>query len=110
MVVVAVIGLLCAMVIPNLVRARERAQLSAIQGNLRIIEYAKDQWALENRKGTGEPIPSVATISNYIKYGALRPVVGETYTPNAIGTMPIAIAPVPLLSYGKGTPIMAPPE
>ena len=52
MIVVAIIGLLAAIAIPNFVKARENAQLNSIFNNLRIIEGAKDQWALENKKGT----------------------------------------------------------
>ncbi len=54
MIVVAIIGLLAAIAIPNFVRAREVAQLNSIVNNLRIIEGAKDQWALENKHGTGD--------------------------------------------------------
>src|SRR2546425_8620416 len=54
MIVVAIIGLLAAIAIPNFVKARETAQLNSIVNNLRIIEGAKDQWALEQKKGTGD--------------------------------------------------------
>src|SRR5437588_12583910 len=53
MIVVAIIGLLAAIAIPNFVKARETAQLNSIFNNLRIIEGAKDQWALESKNGTG---------------------------------------------------------
>ncbi len=56
MIVVAIIGLLAAIAIPNFVKARETAQLNSIVNNLRIIEGAKDQWALELKKGT-DPAP-----------------------------------------------------
>jgi len=50
MIVVAIIGLLAAIAIPNFVRAREQAQLNSIGNNLRILEGAKDQWALETKQ------------------------------------------------------------
>ena len=53
MVTVAIIGLLAAMAIPGFARARENSQLNAIISNIRIIEGAKDGWALENKKGGG---------------------------------------------------------
>ena len=56
MIVVAIIGLLAAIAIPNFVKARENAQLNSIINNLRIVEGAKDQWALENKKGTGQSV------------------------------------------------------
>lgn len=86
MIVVAIIGLLAAIAIPNFVRAREQAQLQTIYNNLRIIEGAKDQWALENKKGTGAAVAAVSSISDYLKGGSVADAVGESYTPNAIGT------------------------
>ena len=49
MIVVAIIGLLATIAIPNFVRARLKAQQSACINNLRQIEGAKQTWALENR-------------------------------------------------------------
>ncbi|MBI3414659.1 MAG: prepilin-type N-terminal cleavage/methylation domain-containing protein, partial [Verrucomicrobia bacterium] len=43
MIVVAIIGLLAAIAIPNFVKAREQAQLNSIVNNLRITEGSKDQ-------------------------------------------------------------------
>ena len=47
MIVVAIIGLLAAIGIPNFVRARETSQTNACINNLRIIDQAKQEWALE---------------------------------------------------------------
>jgi prepilin-type N-terminal cleavage/methylation domain-containing protein len=49
MIVVAIIGLLAAIAIPNFVRARTTAQANACVNNLRQIDGAKQQWALENK-------------------------------------------------------------
>src|SRR4030081_3243553 len=80
MIVVAIIGLLAAIAIPNFVKARENAQLNSIFNNLRIIEGAKDQWALENKKGTGD-LPVDTDLAPYMKNSSYPPtlVVGETY-------------------------------
>jgi prepilin-type N-terminal cleavage/methylation domain-containing protein len=51
MIVVAIIGLLAAIAIPNFVRARTTAQMNACINNLRQIDGAKQQWALENKVG-----------------------------------------------------------
>jgi len=48
MIVVAIIGLLAAIAIPNFVRARQTSQTNACINNLRQIDSAKQQWALEN--------------------------------------------------------------
>ena len=50
MIVVAIIGLLAAIAIPNLTQARQKAQTNACISNLRYIDGAKQQWAFEQRK------------------------------------------------------------
>jgi prepilin-type N-terminal cleavage/methylation domain-containing protein len=50
MIVVAIIGLLAAVAIPNLVKARKAAQRAACVSNLRTINGAKGYWALEMKK------------------------------------------------------------
>jgi prepilin-type N-terminal cleavage/methylation domain-containing protein len=51
MIVVAIIGLLAAIAIPNFVRARTQSQTQACINNLRQIDAAIQQWALENNQG-----------------------------------------------------------
>src|SRR2546422_5555123 len=92
MIVVAIIGLVAAIAIPNFVKARENAQLNSIVNNLRILEGAKDQWALENKKGTGDDTTMTA-ISEYLKGGTVKSVVGETYTTQKVGTPASAVTP-----------------
>jgi prepilin-type N-terminal cleavage/methylation domain-containing protein len=53
MIVVAIIGLLAALVIMGIARARARAAQTLCVGNLRQIETAKAQWAMDYRKGQG---------------------------------------------------------
>jgi prepilin-type N-terminal cleavage/methylation domain-containing protein len=89
MIVVAIIGLLAAIAIPNFVRARESAQLNSIANNLRVIEGAKDQWSLENRKGTGDPC-DMADLSDYIRGGTVNKVVNEVYSAEPVGAPAIA--------------------
>ena len=60
MIVVAIIGLLAAIAIPNFVRARSTAQKNACINNLRQIDGAKQQWALETKQvSTAAPVQSV---------------------------------------------------
>jgi prepilin-type N-terminal cleavage/methylation domain-containing protein len=107
MIVVAIIGLLAAIAIPNFVKARENAQLNSIFNNLRIIEGAKDQWALENKKGTGDTVTDLTTISDYLKGGTVKPVVGETYLTTTIGAASSAKLPatVKLGTYTAGSSV-----
>jgi len=108
MIVVAIIGLLAAIAIPNFVKARENAQLNSIFNNLRILEGAKDQWALENKKGTGDAVADVTTVSDYLKGGTIKTVVGETYQPDPIGSPAHTLAiPVKLGTYTSGSLIYA---
>ena len=87
MIVIAIIGLLAAVAIPNFVKARTTAQRNACIGNLRMIDGAKEQWALEKKKSQGAAI--VATeVEDYIKGGAPKCPSGGTYTYGNLGTDP----------------------
>jgi len=56
MIVVAIIGLLAAIAIPNFVKARENAQVNACIANLKQIDGAIQTWALETKQATGTSI------------------------------------------------------
>lgn len=88
MIVVAIIGLLAAIAIPNFVRARTTAQKNACINNLRQVDGAKEQWALENKKVTGDTVGN-SDITPYLK-GSTMPNCPSSgsYTPNAVGTTP----------------------
>ena len=68
MIVVAIIGLLATIAIPNFVRARLKAQQSACINNLRQIDGAKQTWALENRAAQ-TTVPTLANIQPYLGRG-----------------------------------------
>src|SRR5271165_4024307 len=68
MIVVAIIGLLAAIAIPNFVHARLQAQRSACINNLRQIDGAKQTWALEN-KAAQTATPQPADIQPYMGRG-----------------------------------------
>jgi prepilin-type N-terminal cleavage/methylation domain-containing protein len=50
MIVVAIIGLLAAIAIPNFVKARQSSQRNACMANLKQMDGAKASWALEQKK------------------------------------------------------------
>ncbi len=57
--VVALVGLLALIAIPNVLKARTRSQTSMCISNLRQIHDAKQQWALElHRPADAEPLKS----------------------------------------------------
>lgn len=68
MIVVMIIGLLAAIALPGFARARDSAQANACINNLRQIDGAKDQWAIETNQGT-TATPNAADINNYLKGG-----------------------------------------
>lgn len=69
MIVVAIIGLLAAIAIPNFARARKRAQATTTLNDLRIVDEAKNQFALENRQNSTFT-PKVADIRPYLQVGS----------------------------------------
>lgn len=97
MIVVAIIGLLAAIAIPNFVRAREQSQKNACINNLRQIDGAKQQWALENNQKTSVT-PGSANLKSYLGRGAgggtfpTCPTGGTGYSINSISTAPTCTA------------------
>jgi prepilin-type N-terminal cleavage/methylation domain-containing protein len=86
MIVVAIIGLLAAIAIPNFVRARETAQANACVNNLRQIDGAKQQWALENGRASTDT-PDQTNLVVYLKAWPRCPANG-TYAINAVSNNP----------------------
>src|SRR5260221_13975912 len=70
MIVVAIIALLAAIAVPNFLRARKRAQATRILEDLRIIDSACDQYAIESNKSSGATV-QWADIQNYLKKGSV---------------------------------------
>ena len=110
MIVVSIIGLLASLAMPNLARARDTTWLNMIYSNLRALDSAKDQWALDNNKANGTSVDDISVLSKYLRWGNLRDVLNETYVPNVIGTPPqAALSPgVSLRPFGPGATIPAP--
>ena len=68
MIVVAIIGLLAAIAIHNFVRARATSQANACINNMRQIDAAVNEWALEKGMKTGDgPATLTADLTPYIK-------------------------------------------
>lgn len=88
---------------------RETHQLSRVVVNLRIIEGAKDQWAISNKKNVGVT-PEPKDLAPYLRNGSFPPaVVGETYRVNPVGTPATATTRVKLRKYRPGNTITIPP-
>jgi len=94
MIVVAIIGLLAAIVIPNFVKARATAQANACINNLRQLDGAVNQYALEKGLATGATFNFPNDILPYLKSLPFCPA-GGIYSDGAIGTA------VPVCSLGS---------
>jgi prepilin-type N-terminal cleavage/methylation domain-containing protein len=86
MIVVAIIGLLAAIAIPNFIKARAISQKNACIANLKQIDGAINTWALEKQKVNGDSVVTGELYgnSNYIK-SAPRCPAGGTYSYNLVG-------------------------
>ena len=89
MIVVAIIGLLAAIAIPNFVKARTASQRSACIANLKQIDGAKQTWALENKKvSTDLPVKTdLYGTDKYIRDEPSCPASG-TYTIDTVANKP----------------------
>jgi prepilin-type N-terminal cleavage/methylation domain-containing protein len=76
MIVVAIIALLAAIAVPGFLRARKRSQASKIINDLRLIDSAVDQYAIENAKKSGDTV-TVADWTNYLKKDTTLYVTGQ---------------------------------
>jgi prepilin-type N-terminal cleavage/methylation domain-containing protein len=92
MIVVAIIGLLAAIAIPNFVKARATSQANACINNLRQIDAAANQFALEKGKTTGSGITMNTDLTPYIKLNASGSIPGcpanGSYSCTIVGTAP----------------------
>src|ERR1051325_720075 len=91
MIVVAIIGLLAAIAIPNFVRARQTAQTNACINNLRRIDGAKQQWALEHQK-KAEDTPTAIDLQPFLDNFPTCPA-GGTYTIGKVSEAPTCSVP-----------------
>jgi competence protein ComGC len=90
---VVMIPMLAAIAIPNFVRARDVAMMNGCVNNLRMIEAAKNEWALENNKKASDT-PTQAEVAHYLKDSQF-PVcpAGGIYTIGAVSNAPTCSIP-----------------
>ncbi|HXA08396.1 MAG TPA: prepilin-type N-terminal cleavage/methylation domain-containing protein [Chthoniobacterales bacterium] len=92
MIVVAIIALLAAIAVPGFLRARKRAQASRILNDLRLIDSAVDQYAIENSKVTGTIVPTAAWTqymkANSILYNTGQDMFGDAYGSQSVDSLP----------------------
>src|SRR2546425_9985719 len=99
MIVVAIIALLAAIAVPGFLRARKRSQASRILNDLRMIDSAVDQYAIETNRKTGDVVGTVDW-TNYFKKGSLLYNTGQSLLNNPYGAQTVdTIPPVPPDAY-----------
>lgn len=96
MIVVAIIALLAAIAVPGFLRARKRSQASKILNDLRMIDSAVDQYAIETGKKSGDLI-EVSDWTNYVKkdsnlYTTGQDLFGDPYDVQTVDSLPKAPA------------------
>jgi prepilin-type N-terminal cleavage/methylation domain-containing protein len=94
MIVVAIIALLASIAVPGFLRARKRSQASRIINDLRLIDSAVDQYAIENNKKTGDPVGTTDWTA-YMKKGSTlymtgKDLFGNGYGPQSVDSLPKA--------------------
>ena len=92
MIVVAIIALLAAIAVPGFLRARKRSQASRILNDLRLIDSALDQYAIEHNKKSNDPV-AVADWTAYVKkgsplYNTGNSIFGTVYGPQTVDQLP----------------------
>jgi len=92
MIVVAIIALLAAIAVPGFVRSRKRSQAAKILNDLRLIDAAIDQYAIETSKKGGDPV-AVTDWTNYLKkntnlFVTGQDLFGDDYGPQTVDRLP----------------------
>jgi len=92
MIVVAIIALLAAIAVPGFLRARKRSQASRILNDLRMIDAAVDQYAIETNRSTSFVV-NTADWTNYLKknsslYNSGKSLLGSAYGSQTVDTIP----------------------
>jgi len=90
MIVVAIIGLLAAIAVPNFIKARENSQKNACIANLKQIDGAAQTWALEQKIATGQAIVAAGLFgaNNYIRVAPTCPSDNSAYQLFNVGDNP----------------------
>ncbi len=97
MIVVLIIGILLAIAVPNFVKARETSRTNACIANLKQIQAAKEEWAMDNKKNATDS-PAFTDLvgtgsTGYIQANASTPggapvcPSGGTYTIGNVNTL-----------------------
>ncbi len=113
MIVVAIIALLAAIAVPGFLRARKRSQASRIINDLRLIDSAVDQYAIETNKTSGVAV-ATADWTSYLKsgtalYNTASDLFGQPYGGQTVDALPkVPASTFTALSDVAGTEFFSP--
>ena len=85
MIVVAIIGLLIAVAVPNFSKMRKDAQKTACHAQLKQIDGSKEMWATQEKRADGDT-PSESQLGACFQAGMPLCPVGGTSTIGPVGT------------------------
>ncbi|HEX4085365.1 MAG TPA: type II secretion system protein [Chthoniobacteraceae bacterium] len=91
MIVVAIIALLASIAVPNFLRARKRSQATRVLEDMRVLDNATDEYAIENNKSSGA-LANITDLKAYVKTGSVlystgADIFGDTYGPFTVDTI-----------------------
>src|SRR5450755_1812401 len=113
MIVVAIIALLAAIAVPGFLRARKRSQASRVINDLRLIDSAVDQYAIENNKATGAVVNTndwiVYLKKGSVLYNTAADILGNSYGVQTVDNLPdVPLSTWNALSDVAGTNFFSP--
>lgn len=99
MIVVAIIAMLVAIAVPGFMRARKKVQAAEVKNDLRLVEAAVEQYALETSKPAGSTV-AISDWTSYLKRDSRLFSTGEDILGNEFGIQTVDELPmVPLDTY-----------
>ncbi len=93
MIVVAIVGLLSVLALPSFIKSRKQSQGRRIMNDVRQMDGAVDQWAMEFGKKDGDPIDTVG-VATYLKPNTWEAadLLGNNYVLGSVGSNQVRIA------------------
>jgi prepilin-type N-terminal cleavage/methylation domain-containing protein len=92
MIVVLIIGILLAIAVPNFIKARESSRAKSCIANLKQLDSAAEQYAMDNKKTNGDTVTiailAAGGTTGYLKSAPACPSGGTYTNPVVVGTSP----------------------
>jgi type II secretory pathway pseudopilin PulG len=91
--------LLASIAVPNFLRSRKRSQATQVLEDLRLIDAAVDQYAIENNKKAGEDV-TWTDVRNYLKTGTRLETSGGKDILDGVFITPFKVDTIPKVPVG----------